>query len=459
MENRQHEEVSEVQFSELLRKLEGLTERKSLIEQLRDTYFNALRTGNQDAARSAIQDAKANNVELFEDMPLGQLEELEAIQLLAKRLKDSGLPDAAALASLKDEKPVELQEKLELLSSAVTQFQALGGAEGLAALDSATAKARRWLKLDRAMADLVLLRMMMPQQYDGEVEAILTRLTLEVDIAEELKSEIETAQTEYASWRDLRARHPGFVSRLEGIQQKVNNGSFIPDQERQWVANLAVQVHPTPPGVLIRLLQPQQSKDPIRITVVPELPKEQRDFCRQLSTWWEKWKQTSETRSPDQVRRSLDDLVQPIFNKLSNPSAYAFPGAQEALLGWHTRLGQAQRLAADLDELERGLYLPSNSESNRAVLRYMNRLVDIVPDEVYVLFHDKWMQVFVGYVNAAKSGQGNSSEKEKVVLSEALDEMDSAQKKRLREKHVRGKEILEWFSKSPNLSRSSNGDY
>ncbi len=459
MENRQHEEVSQFQFSELLRKFEGLTERKSLIERLRETYFDALRTGDEDSARSAIQDAKAHNVELFEDMPLGQVEELAAIQLLAKQLKDSGLPDPAALASLKGEDPIALQEKLGLLTSVVTRLQELGGPEELAKLDDATAKAKRWLRLDRAVADLILLRMMAIREYDREAGAILTQLQADMDVANELKAEIGVARSEYVSWQNLRAGIADLVTRLEAIEQKVNDRSFVTDQDRQWLASLAVQARPTPPGVLVRLLQPLQSRDPITIKVSSELSQEQRDFCRQLSIWWEKWKQTSETRSLDQVKRDLEGLEQTVFNTLSKPSAYAFPGAQEALLGWQTRLGQAQRLAADLDELERGLYLSSDSESNRAVLRYMNRLVDIVPDEVYVLFHDKWKRVFEGYVNAAKNGQGNSSEKEKAALTETLDEFHREQTKRFGVKSRRGTDILDWFSKPSKLPSSPNGDY
>lgn len=459
MENRQHEEVSQFQFSELLRKLEGLTERKSLIEQLRDKYFAALRTGDTDAAQSAIQEAKANNVEIFEDMPLGQLEELAAIQLLASQLKDSGLPDPAALARLKGEDRIALQDNLNLLNSAVDRLRELDARGGDARLDDATAKAKRWLRLDRAVADLILLRMMAIREYDREAGAILTQLETDMDVAGELKAEIEAARREHASWQNIRNKNGDNVTKLETIEQKVRSRISLTEQDLQWLANLAVDALPTPPGVLVRLLQPLRSGDAITIRVIPELPQEQRDFCLQMSRWWEQWRQTSETRSLDQVRRSLDDLVQPIFNKLSNPHAHAFPGAQEALLGWQTRLGQAQRLAVDLEELERGMFFSSDSESNRAVVRHMKTLIDTVPDEVYALFHNKWKQVFEGYVDSAKSGQGNSSEKEKAAVSTVLDEMCLEHTKYLDEKRRRGMEILDLLSKQPTRLSSPNGDY
>lgn len=363
---------------------EALRQRQKRIQELRDAYFRALETENLDERLRILEEAQEEQIELFSDIPLSDIREMEAFAKLAREIEKhkallfgvgSGLAAggvaaaAGALQFLKELDLQEMQKKLDdlknisqeassLQSQIQTQEQQIH--QALAALEQRKKELIQMEIVDK----LLLLRTMSTTDYDARARQIVLELERTKSqhaglIEKELSDQIAEARTKWEMWSSMPWETKELLRRFDEALQK---GEDISDED----AKMFAQVKGDHPVILRMRAQWAQSQG--LVLGENEDQKRQDELVR---SWWTEWRNMKEgmasRSSPHQrlphsrrgmqqagrgrfdfleMEKKLNRLLEEIRREgeqmLAQRQNVTF---QQVFIDWQRRVAQAQEMA------------------------------------------------------------------------------------------------------------------
>lgn len=399
-------------FKGLLDSVDQLEARRKRIEELRQTYIEALQKDDAAKQSTAIEEAAKEGVELFQHLPLSELREVEQVRKLAGKLAENKgvLADGKTLVALKDVNVDDLLKKLGELERVIQQLKtALSAAEPVktaaetgrkqladlstalemesVVLERLLAKASAWQAHARVRDALLRLNTSSFKDYalnaaqwlDDAVKA-LQLLPASSDEQQVLGSQVTKARTQHnflaGQWNYLEVK-----PRLEQLEVALDAGQKLPVEDLTWL-NSVVQGAPDLPPPLTRLLARASQAAPAQAAGFGEIS----------TAWWGQWQRIA-GHTGNNAFSDKRGLLDKLDKEIADPKSSAdWTGADRDLWRvWRGRISQAQEM---VESLKWYLSTPAPSFEEQhydSAWRTLGHWLEHAPDEVFCLFADEWL--------------------------------------------------------------------
>jgi hypothetical protein len=466
------------EFRGLLDSVSQLQERRRRIEALRQMYVDALQAGDTATQTQVIADAGKEGVELFQHLPLSELNEVKQIEKLAstlaanKEVLDSGrnlvlLKDidvAALLLKLDELQRTNRLLEAALIASTAVAVNARTQQRELADLDSSlgsessklgdlTGKAAALLVCARVQDTLLRLRTApvtsymqnAPQWFQNADDALQPLLADSPDIGRALKDQLADARSQYGALARLES--DDMVKKLRRIESTLDAGQAPSTDDVNWLDRL-VQDNANLPPVIVRLLARTGLAKPAESSRFGELS----------AKWWGEWQRISAQKgiiAPTEKERLLGELDKSITDL--KQSANLTGTDLELWRLWRVRVGQAQEMAESLKPYLSHPAPVFDEQKYDPAWRVLGRWLEQAPDEVFCLFAGEWLDAHENLQSWNEEIINRRIAKEKKAKQQAMaDEMRArlapvrqSETERARKKQERGLALVRQMTESP----------
>ena len=466
------------EFRGLLDSVSQLQERRRRIEALRQMYVDALQAGDTAKQTQAIDDAAKEGVELFQHLPLSELNEVKQIEQLAITMAANKgvLEQSRDLLALKDVDVAILLDKLGALQRANDALK-LALAASVLVIGSAQERQRKLADLDAflgtesdklgvltrkveallvcARVQDVLLRLRTapvtsymqnaPQWLQNAEGALQPLLADSPDTSRALKDQIADARSQYGAL--VRLQSDDMVNKLRRIESTLDAGQVPSAEDVNWLDRL-VQDNANLPPVIVRLLvRTGQAK-----------PAESSRFGELSAKWWGEWQRISEQKgimAPTEKERLLGELDKSITDL--KQSANLTGTDRELWRLWSVRVGQAHEMAESLQPYLSHPAPVFDEQKYDPAWRVLGRWLEQASDEVFCLFAGEWLTAHENLQSWNEEIINRRIAKEKKAKQQAMaDEMrarlapaQQSEKERASKKQARGLALIKQMTESP----------
>lgn len=434
--------INRAEFNQLMSSLGHLAERRKQIDELRQAYFAAVKVGDSAAQQQLFQEAERAGLELFEELPLAQIAELEAAQQLGERL--GGVTPLRELARESAKLVTELQELdaesrhayenrnllMELRDDLRKLYRQLNGSAGMSMqqpgeipsvaqirnmvqqtletvqqdrheLERQTTTLRAELAEAQALSALVALELMSPRDYDSlaerQIKIANSSLQAISDFSkkEGLIQKIQEAENDIHIWQDLKRSLPLLANELQAVEQRLHYGEALNSSDYELFDRINIYQHKRLPSVITRLAARKERLQPQRVAPSKSSSSLSEEVCATITKWWSGWYEIGNRpiEAPINKQQFLEELNRQILQLFAQePVLHADPVMQEISITWKRRCHEALELVRFLLGVERYLahYGLVQELEIEALIDRMDFLDNTVAPEAYWLLAKEW---------------------------------------------------------------------